>query len=325
MRIFIFIGFLFCILSVNSQKIKNTFSNARINCEYETENGKLNGSYVSKYGNGTKRAEGNFKNNVRSGIWTVYDSTGRKIHQRNYSNHLIYERTYPEKEKNGAANLFDTLFYQLKYNQEGFIDYSTLMERMVVFESRLWRELKKETNPLLFKKNLLYKTIYAHLSDSLSKSFCSSDDKFMNQLSRKDLVKFNERNYSIISYKIKEDSFYDIERCVFETRIIGICPVGINKSTKDTSDLFWVYYPYERSAWAKVKLKGKGISDNVKTMDDLFFFRDFSSEIYKLSNAKGLALSDYCKTSEQIKSEQQRIEISLIEVEHEIWLGNLPD
>lgn len=322
MRIFISIGFLFCFLSVNSQKVMNSFSNARINVKYETENGKLIGTYVSSYNNGTKRAEGNFKNNIRSGIWTVYDSTGRKIHQRNYTNHLIYERTYPEKEKVGAASLFDTLFYQLKYNKDGFIEYSTLTERMVIYEARVWRELKKESNPILFSKNLLYKTIYNHLKDSLSKSFFSSDEQFVKQLSQKELAKFSEKNYTIISYKIKEDSFYDNERCVFETRIIGICPVGINKATKDTTDLFWVYYPYERKNLAAVKIKG--ISEKVKSLEDLFFLRNFTSEIYKLSNEKDLKLSDYCKTSEQVKSEQQRIEINLIEVEHEIWMGNLP-
>ena len=47
----------------------------------------------------------------------------------------------------------------------------------------------------------------------------------------------------IIGYKIKEDMFIDNTRMVSESRIISLCPVGVNSQTKDTTDLYWIYFP----------------------------------------------------------------------------------
>ena len=46
-----------------------------------------------------------------------------------------------------------------------------------------------------------------------------------------------------MAWKIKEDIIYDIDRNVSETRIIGMAPVGMNKTTKDTTELYWIYFP----------------------------------------------------------------------------------
>jgi hypothetical protein len=323
MRVAFVLLFVLFFSGLYSQKTKNIFSDTRITCEYETENGSLNGSYICKYSNGVKRSEGTFKNNVRSGLWTVYDSTGRKLHQRNYMDHLFYVRTYPEKEKAGAADLFDSSFYSLKKNENNYIEYFQLTERMVINSSRIWRELNEENNKMLFDKKSLYQIIFAYIIDSLNESYCSSTENFEKKMTIEEIKKFSEKDYKIISWKLKEDFIYDIERNVSETRIIGISPVGINMKTKDTTELYWVYFPMVRKALAKNIIPGKSKKCKL-TFDDLFFFRNFSSEIYKVANVNNLKISDYCTTSDMIKSEQERIEISLIESEHEIWMGYLP-
>lgn len=317
MRILVVILSLFLFSGCKSQKVKNNYADLRIICEYETENGKLNGTYISKYKNGIKRSEGNFTNNVRSGIWTVYDSTGRKIHQRKYSNHLSFEKLYPEKEKTGPASLFDSSFYSPVKNKKGYYDYFQLAERMVIYSARVWREIVLSSNKFIFEKDLLYQNLFQFVTDSSNESYCSLMEDFSTKMTINEIKKFNLKEYKIVAWKIKEDLIYDIDRNISETRIIGIAPVGMNKTTKDTSDLYWIYFPMARESLAALKIKNK-------TMDDIFFERNFTSEIYKLSNAKDLRLKDYCNTSEKIKLEQQRIEISLIETEHEIWLGNLP-
>jgi hypothetical protein len=309
---------------VNAQKVKNNYADSRINCEYETENGKMNGIYISNYKNGIKKSEGNFTNNVRSGIWTVYDSTGRKIHQREYSNHLSFEKRYPEKEKNGPASLFDSSFYSPLKNKKGYYNYFQLTERMVIYSARVWREISSKKNKYMFEKDLLYQKLFQFITDSTKESYCSQLEDFSTKMTINEIKKFNLKDYKVVAWKIKEDYIYDIDRNVSETRIIGIAPVGSNKTTKDTSELYWIYFPMVRESLAELKIKNKNISPKEITLDDIFFERNFTSEIYKLSNAKDLELKDYCNSPEKIKSEQQLIEISLIETEHEIWLGNLP-
>jgi len=320
MRITLTLLFFFLFSGLYSQKVNNSFSDSRITCEYELENGKWNGEYVSKYTNGVVRSSGEFTNNVRSGIWTVYDSSGRKIHERKYSNHLSFQKLFPEKEKSGAASLFDSSFYSLKKNKDNYIEYFPLSERMVIYSSRIWRELKPENNKLLFDKKNLYQIIFPFVSDSLNETYCSTSEDFESKMSVEEIKKFNTKDYKIISWKLKEDVIFDNERNVSETRIIGICPVGLNIKTKDTTDLYWIYFPLIRKELAKHKVAEKSNA----SFDDFFFFRHFSSEIYKTSNVNNHQISDYCNTPEKIKIEQQRIEINLVEAEHEIWLGNLP-
>lgn len=327
MRNIFFILLFFSFTSVFSQRMNKYFAVDKpgITIEFEMENIK-NGKFVSKYTNGTLYVEGNFKNNLRVGIWTVYDSLGRKIHQRNYSkDFLSFEKLYPQKEKKGPASLFDTSFYHTTKNKDGLIPYFELKERMVIYSTRLWRSLPSKDNPILYKKNLLYKSIFNFIIDSTSNSYCSSDENFVNKLSNMELKKFSLDNYKIIDWKIKEDFILDAERMVSEARIIGICPVGIEKKTGDTTDLYWIYFPYARKVLSETKTKIKNDNGEIQSLDDLFFFRNFSSEIYKKSNVNDKELKDYCKTKNEIMFERWRIEMELLEVEHQFWLGNLPN
>lgn len=318
----LFFHFFICI---NAQVKTEQFGFSTIQMEYETKDGRLNGKYISKYDNGTKRAEGSFKDNLRTGIWTVYDTLGRKIHQREYTDHLTYKKLFPEKESKGPASLLDSSIYTPTKNKNGYIEYFPLAERMVVFTTRVWRELTPVLNKVIFEKDVLYKAVYSFVTDSTQTSYCSKTENFKDKMTVKDLRAYSLKNYKIIAWKLKEDFIYDIERNVSETRIIGICPVGVNTQSKDTSDLYWVYFPMMRLPFAAMIMKNKAVSSTPISMDDYFFQRKFSGEIYKQSNRDDLLISEYCSTPEKVKFEQQRIEIEMIETEHEIWLGNLPD
>lgn len=306
-----------------SQLIK--VSDVHYRAEYQTKEGKMNGEYISFYHNGTLKAKGNFKNNVRTGIWTVYDTLGRKVHERNYSqDFLSFQKLFPEKEKTGPASLFDTSFYHAIKNKEGIIPYYELKERAVLFSSRIWRNIPQKQNKIFYDKNLLYQTIYNFVTDSSNLSYCSSDENFTKQLFPSQLKKYSTKDYKIIDYKIKEDLIFDGERMVSESRIIGICPVAINLKTKDTSDLFWAYFPYLRKPFSQVATKIKNEKGETQSLDDLFFFRNFSSVIYKRSNAEDVSIKDYAKTSEKQEKERNRVEVEMIEAEHQFWMGFLP-
>lgn len=320
MKNLLVILFIFSFLDVFSQKESLTYSNNFYSVEAKKENGMLHGKYTAKYPNGVTRAEGEFKNNIRVGIWKVFDTSGRVIQSREYKNNLEYSRLYPRKAKQGPALLFDTAVYQLNLNEKGYYDYFTLQERMVMYSKRVWRTITPTNNKLLFSKNKFYDQLIKYLSDSTKQSYCSKEENFKTQMKFSEVAQLNSKNYQIISYKLKEDVIYDNERNLAETRIIGICPVGVNKKTKDTSDLCWIYFPYIREALATQKVADKK-NTLVKTMDDLFFFRYFSGDIYKESNIYDTDLLTQSTSESELKTLQTEIEISIIEMEHDFWLG----
>ena len=84
--------------------------------------------------------------------------------------------------------------------------------------------------------------------------------------------------------------------------------------------MYWVYFPQIRKYLAQEKIQQTGIPAKIKTFDDLFFYRYFYGQIYKESNVYDRPISVY-KTGTEIEKEAERIEISLIESEHDIWIS----
>ncbi|MBL4862477.1 MAG: hypothetical protein JKY09_05605 [Crocinitomicaceae bacterium] len=60
--------------------------------------------------------------------------------------------------------------------------------------------------------------------------------------------------------------------------------------------------------------------DKVKSLDDLFFFRCFSGQIYKAGNVYDRKISDYMTGDKELDKESLRIDIDLIEDEHDLWI-----
>lgn len=304
------------IFALSGQSVqKQSYKDRTIKCSYETSSGRIHGPYVSYYKNGQKRAEGKFENNYRAGKWTVWDSTGRIRMQRDYTDPFTFRRIVPQAPQEGPALLFMEPRYKISYNAEGFVDCFKLQERMVVWEKRIWRQIWRDENPLLFNENALFNVLAENINSGAIQAFHPKYDDFRTELD----TKVSVSDYEIIAYKIVEDSFFDNERLVSETRIIGICPVAVNKLNRDTADLFWVYFPAVRKYIAHKNVTGKEVPAKVKTLDDLFFYRCFYGKITKEANMKDKAISEYAKGIEADK-EAERIEISIIEAEHDIWL-----
>jgi hypothetical protein len=96
--------------------------------------------------------------------------------------------------------------------------------------------------------------------------------------------------------------------------------VVVDRESLDTLDLFWIYIPHYRKFMAQQPVSGNAVGSRVQNLDDLLFFRSFHGEIYKGENLYDRPISDY-KKGEEIALEAQRIEISLIEDEHTIWIS----
>lgn len=290
------------------------YEDGSVSCAYTLNNKRMNGSYVSYYRNGVKKAEGTFQDNCRVGVWSVWDSTDRLRMQRDYTNLFEYKQLFPVVSADPPVALLNNSVYELTYNENNYIDYFKVQERMVIWSQRIWRMITPKENPKLFEEDAFHKV----LTKNIDSFYVSEDETFA-----KKLTDFPEpNNYKVISYKLKEDTFFDNERFVSESRILGICPVAIDLKTKDTVDLYWVYFPKARSIFAKerVKQNASDFYEEIRTFDDLFFFRDFYGAIYKESNVYDKSVSDYTSSPEERAKESQRIEISLIETEHDYWM-----
>jgi hypothetical protein len=306
--LFIF-PFLFFFSFVSYTQIKeHNYSDSSITCTYYTTQGRIDGKYISYYKNGKKKAEGSFRNNYHYGIWTLYDSSGNISIKRDYKNPFSYEQLYPCKKSK------DTL-YELKQNKDAYIDYFPLQEKMVMLAKRVWRYIPAENNALLFGNNILQKIISSNLSKGNITAYSTKDDEFTTPL-KSDEIRTNDIN--VIGYKIKEDWFFDNVRMVSESRILGLCPIVVDTLKHDTTDLYWIYFPEIRKYLAAEKLSEKNLPDEISNVDDLFFYRCFASSIYKESNFKDRKISDY-KKGDEILKEAERIEINMIEMEHDLW------
>lgn len=307
---FIFLSF------IGGDKVKHSFESQSIKCYYETTQGRIEGNYSSYYTNGKKKAEGKFENNYRIGKWTVWDSTGRVRMQRDYSDAFTFKRLLPAVPKDKVIDLLNVPQYSIKYNKDGFIEYFKLRERAVLWAKRIWRFVTPNDNKILFEKDKLFSILNKNIFNKNITPYQVTDDEFRNELL---VTGIDTSSIKLIGYKIKEDCFFDNERLVSESRIIGICPVVVNKVKQDTVDLYWVYFPQIRKYLAQEKIQQTGLPAQIKTFDDLFFYRYFYGQIYKESNVYDRPISTY-KTDKEIEKEAERIEISLIESEHDIWI-----
>jgi len=311
---FIIFGFLLITVNAQTKSVSITQGNEQLNCTYPLNKGRIDGNYVSYYKNGKKRAEGRLEDGCRTGKWSVWDSTGRLRMERDYENAYVYKTMVPAGTK-------DTASYRIVRGDDGLLGYFKLREKAVFWSQRIWRNIEKENNEMLFDGDRLFKFYYENLLNGELKGYGTSDDEFKTALGLSDIQKIDTHKISIIRYKMKEDAFFDTDRNVYEVRIIGICPVGLNKETGKTEDLFWIYYPNTRKLLAKEAVNDKRHADKIRTLDDLFFYRNFASTIYKQSNVWDKTIADSWQYKEDQVKEAERIELALIENEHDIWIG----
>ena len=303
-----FFSFLFFSFNMKAQQKECVFRDNDMLFIYHTSRGRIDGKYTSYYKNGKIKAEGNFKNNYRYGEWTLWDTTGNMLIKRYYKNPFTFDNLVSEKQ-------FKITPYVLKYNNDGYLDYFQLKEKMIITSKRVWRFIPSENNSLLFEKNILQKIITTNINKDSITAYDTKDDEFNTPLKHSEI---NSNFVKFIGYKIKEDWFFDNERMVSEMRIIGICPVAIDTFKHDTIDLYWLYFPKIRRYLAMEKINVVGVPPEITNYDDLFFYRYFYSNIYKEANFKNKEISDY-KNGDDINKEAERIEINIIEMEHDTW------
>ena len=293
---------------------KGIFTDGKIKVNFKSKDGMFDGSYVSYYSNGIKKAEGQFVHNTRYGKWSVWDSTGNLLVKRDYKNLFEYDQLFPESRSKISSPF-------LIRNEAGLYPYFIFEGRDVVVSKRTWRYIPNTESSPIFKDDVFFNALLDSALGGKIQAYSPVSDEFTVKMEKETLdLYFDSLRGKILGYRIKEDWFFDNKRETSEKRIIGICPVMQNVlKENDSIDVCWFYFPMIRNTLNAIKLEKVKHGSDIRTLDDIFYFRYFPSVIYKETNIRNLELKEYC-APETLSHAQLRIEIELIEKEHDLWV-----
>jgi gliding motility associated protien GldN len=254
------------------------------------------------------------------------------------------------------TNILDGVYIKEHPSERKFIPYTYLREADVMWSKRIWRkmDLTQKMNHVFYypKDNIqgrksLMKVIYdgivedgtlvpyADVNDGdfsevmtkanivamlnrMDTSYVPDPENPDNTIQKIYEVKFQPS--SVKEFKIKEDWFFDKQRSVMDVRIIGICPVmeeDKNGSVRKKS-LFWIYFPEARVVFANSEVYNRQNDAERRTIEDLFWKRQFSSFIYKESNVYDRLIQDYREGMDAL-AESEKIKEDIFNVEHDLW------
>lgn len=127
---------------------------------------------------------------------------------------------------------------------------------------------------------------------------------------------------NVCQYWIKEDWFFDRQRSVMESRIIGICPlvqkISESGDVVGVKPLFWIYFPNARPFLAQAGSFNSFNDAERMSLDELFVKRKFSSFVYKESNVYNRSIAEY-KTGMDALLESESVKEDIFKYESDLW------
>ena len=252
-----------------------------------------------------------------------------------------------DKKENSSVALSERA--KIQYN------VTTTIPEEVVWKRDIYRtvDLEKEQNAVLYYPvepigkqmnlfTLLFKLLlnneipaYEYRLDGTEQLTADSKVKVQDVLDRFHVLyeekdgKFTVENSDIpssevLSYYIKESSFYDQRTATYQTRITALCPVlhrddGFSEQATKYP-MFWVNYDEVSRYLERMEVMTSSYN-NVSNMsiNDFFITHRYKGEIYKTTNLRNLTLAQYCKTDSALTKEQERIEQQLQRFERNLW------
>ena len=131
----------------------------------------------------------------------------------------------------------------------------------------------------------------------------------------------------VLSYYVKESSYYDQNTATYHSRIVALCPV-LHRAADEFSysdnvqkrPLFWVKYDDVKNYLSGQDVMTSNINNAARmSMDDFFSTNHYKGEIYMTTNMQNKSLQQYCATDSLLKKEQARIEKQMTDFEEHIW------
>lgn len=202
---------------------------------------------------------------------------------------------------------------------------------MTVYEKR-GSQIKPDYTTPLHKSSmpgLLMKMDSASLADPLGSRFLAYDS-LQDQLSF-DCYNFPSFAQNQLKYVIQEVIFFDRHYSRLYSKIMAIAPLQSDRITTVGDDpknitkqlleslLFWIPYdslrPYLRKQFTIPNQNDK----KCVTYDEFFTKKLYSSYILGDGNIYNRIITDYVKTPEEAKKEQDRIAEELLNFEQDLW------
>ena len=128
----------------------------------------------------------------------------------------------------------------------------------------------------------------------------------------------------VLSFNVKESSYYDQHTATFQSRVVAICPVLHRTDDFDTRvnkyPMFWVKYDDIKTYLSGREIMTSSLNNAARmSMEDFFATNHYKGEIYMTTNMQNRSLQQYCATDSLLKKEQKRIEKEMTDFEAHIW------
>ncbi len=256
-----------------------------------------------------------------------------------------------------AQNVLDGVYVKEHYPTRKVIPYTHLREADVMWSKRIWRKLdlrEKINQPMYFPvdrikdRRSLTQVIMEAVKEGSLTAYSASDDEFTLTLTKAEIDKIGAKTDTMYvenpdppydlqmkivvnefdpgtvkEYRIKEDWFFDKQRSVQDVRIIGICPVADNidpvtGEIRGSTPLFWIYFPEARNIFASAEVFNRSNDAERRTLEDIFWKRQFGSYVYKEQNVYDRRIADY-KQGIHALLEAERVKDDLFTLEHDLW------
>ncbi len=228
---------------------------------------------------------------LREGDVTWEKRVWRELDMREKQNQVLY---YPTEDLTGRKSLFQVL---AKYILNGTLLAFDSEEFIVPYELSAVRDKIKKCD------SLEQSNVDAEGNEILTKVFtCDSTSIYAK----------------IRSYRLKEDWFFDKQKSVLEVRIIGMGVFTYDEEKEAVREQFWVYFPACRPLFAKHEVFNTKNDSERRTFEDIFWKRQFSSNITKETNVYDRAIMQYARGIDALL-ESDRIKGDIFRWEHDLW------
>jgi len=128
----------------------------------------------------------------------------------------------------------------------------------------------------------------------------------------------------VLSYYIKESSYYDAGTATYHTRVVALCPV-LHRSDDFSMDMrkypmFWVKIDDIEPYLAQRQIMVSNLNNAARmSMADFFATNKYKGTIYMTNNMQGRSLQQQFPTDSLLQKEQKRIEKEMTDFEQHIW------
>lgn len=128
----------------------------------------------------------------------------------------------------------------------------------------------------------------------------------------------------VLSYYVKESSYYDQNTATYHSRVTALCPV-LHRADEFSIDpskypLFWVKYDDVATFLSGHTLMTSNLNNAAEmSIADFFATNKYKGKIYMTTNMQGKTLQEYCPTDSLLNQEQARIEKEMKDFEEHIW------